>query len=150
MGLSSSPRIFTKVLKPVFAALRSQYGHNCSGYIDDSFYTKDTNETCQESTLHAVDLFTKLGFVGHPTKSSLIPSQKLEFLGFLLNSQSMTVSLIPKKIAKVITLCQKYLGNREFPIREIASLIGTLVGTFPGVDSDPLYYRSLVNDIEVV
>ena len=149
MGLSSSPRIFTKVLKPVFATLRSQYGHNCSGYIDDSFYTEDTNETCQASTLHAVELFTKLGFVVHPTKSSLNPSQELEFLGFLLNSQSMSVRLTPKKVVKVIALCQKYLCNREFTIREIASLIGTLVGTFPGVDFGPLYYRSLVNDKDV-
>ena len=113
------------------------------------FIPKTQNETCQESTLHAVELFTKLGFVVHPTKSSLIPNQELEFLGVLLNSQLMTVSLTPKKIAKVITLCQKYLGNCEYPIREIASLIGTLVGTFQGVDFGPLYYRSLVNDKEV-
>ena len=74
MGLTSSPRIFTKVLKPVFATLRSHYGHNCTGYIDDSFYTEETDESCQDSTLHAVELFTKLGFVVHPTKSSLVPT----------------------------------------------------------------------------
>ena len=38
MGLTSSPRIFTTVLKPVFSYLRSQFGHICLGYIDDSFY----------------------------------------------------------------------------------------------------------------
>ena len=38
MGLTSSPRIFTTVLKPVFSYLRSQFGHTCLGYIDDSFY----------------------------------------------------------------------------------------------------------------
>ena len=85
MGLTSSPRIFTKVLKPVFATLRSKYGHSCSAYIDDSFYTEDTFEVCQESTLHAVELFTNLGFVVHPTKSEFLPTQELEFLGFLLN-----------------------------------------------------------------
>ena len=39
MGLSSSPRISTKVLKPVFATLRCQFGYSCLGCIDDSFYT---------------------------------------------------------------------------------------------------------------
>ena len=29
MGLTSSPRIFTKILKPVFA----KFGHSCLGYI---------------------------------------------------------------------------------------------------------------------
>jgi hypothetical protein len=40
MGLTSSPRIFTKILKPVFATLRSRSGHCCLGYIDDSIYFK--------------------------------------------------------------------------------------------------------------
>ena len=146
MGLISSPRIFTKVLKPVFATLRSQYGHHCTGYIDDSFYTEDTDDHCQDSTLHAVELLTKLGFVVHPTKSSLIPTQELEFLGFLLNSISMTVCLTPKKISKLIAMCEKYSRLRAFTIREIASLIGTLVGTFPGVELGPLYYRNLEYD----
>ena len=74
IGLTSSPRIFTKVLKPVFATLRSRYGHNCTGYINDSFYTEDTDESCQDSTLHAVELSTKLGFIVHSIKSSLFPT----------------------------------------------------------------------------
>ena len=45
MGLSSSPRVFTKVMKPVFAYLRSQFGHTCLGYIDDSFYLEEATQT---------------------------------------------------------------------------------------------------------
>ena len=143
MGLTSSPRIFTKVLKPVFATLRSQYGHNCLGYIDDSFYTEDSAEDCREATLHATQLFTRLGFVIHPTKSVFHPAQCLEFLGFLLDSTSMTVRLTPKKADKIVVLCRKALRARELSIREVASLIGTLVSTFPGVEFGPLYYRHL-------
>ncbi|XP_068739556.1 uncharacterized protein [Montipora capricornis] len=143
MGLTSSPRIFTKVLKPVFATLRSQYGHNCLGYIDDSFYTEDSAEDCREATLHATQLFTRLGFVIHPTKSVFHPAQCLEFLGFLLDSTSMTVRLTPKKADKIVVLCRKALRAQELSIREVASLIGTLVSTFPGVEFGPLYYRQL-------
>ena len=50
MGLSSSPRIFTKVMKPVFANLRSKFGHTCLGYIDDSFYTEGSHEECLQAT----------------------------------------------------------------------------------------------------
>ena len=35
-GLSSAPRYFTKLLKPVYGTLRSQ-GHLNVGYIDDSY-----------------------------------------------------------------------------------------------------------------
>ena len=93
MGLSSSPRIFTKVLKPVFATLRCQFGYSCLRYIDDSFCTEDTFHRCQEATLHAVELFIKLGFVVHPTKSVFQPTQSLEFLGFVLDSILMRVTI---------------------------------------------------------
>ena len=61
MGLSSGPRILTKVLMLVFATLRCQFGYSCLGYIDDSFYPEDSLHRCQEATLHAVELFIKLG-----------------------------------------------------------------------------------------
>ena len=34
-GLTSAPRLFTKILKPVFAALHKE-GHDIMGYLDDS------------------------------------------------------------------------------------------------------------------
>jgi hypothetical protein len=43
-------------------------------------------------------------------------------------------------------MCHKYLKAKEFTIREVASLIGTLVSMFPGVEFGPLYYRSLEHD----
>lgn len=146
MGLTSSPRIFTKVLKPVFTTLRTHYGHNCLGYIDDSFYTEESENACREATLHAVQLFTRLGFVIHRTKSVFSPTQSLEFLGFQLSSMSMTVRLTNKKGVKIVDMCQKFLRGHEFSIREIASIIGTLVATFPGVEFGPLYYRNLEHE----
>ena len=75
MGLTSSPRIFTKILKPVFSHLRSQLGHTCLGYIDDSFYLEDSYLDCEEATLHAVQLFDSLGFKIYPEKSVIMPTQ---------------------------------------------------------------------------
>ena len=86
MGLTSSPRIFTKVLKPVLSYFRSQFGHTCLGYIDDSFYLEDGYTECEEATLHTIQLFVSLGFRIHPGKSVIIPTQILESLGFILNS----------------------------------------------------------------
>lgn len=108
MGLSSSPRIFTKILKPFFSALRSQFGHTCLGYIDDLFYLEDSYLECEEATLHAVQLFISLGFKIHPEKSVIIPTQVLEFLGFTLNSILMTVTLTGKKAENILQLCQKF------------------------------------------
>ena len=55
----------------------------------------------------------------------------------------MTVCLTPKKADKIVILCRKALRARELSIRAVATLIGTLVSTFPGVEFGPLYYRHL-------
>ena len=60
-GLSSAPRIFKKILKPVYAHLR-QLGHIACGYIDDSFIMSDTYINCLNSIRVTRDLFTSLGF----------------------------------------------------------------------------------------
>jgi hypothetical protein len=71
----------------------------------------------------------------------------LEFLGFLLNSVTMTVTLTPDKKAKRIRMCQKILRpNTLFTIRQVASLIGSLVSSFPGVEFGPLHYRHIEAD----
>ena len=146
MGLSSGARIFTKVLKPVFATLRCQFGYSCLRYIDDSFCTEDAFHRCQEATLHAVELFIKLGFVVHPTKSVFQPTPSLEFLGFVLDSILMRLTITEVKVDKILALCRPFLANRSFTIRHVASLIGTLVSTFPGVELGPLHYRCLGRD----
>ncbi|CAB4027193.1 Transposon Tf2-6 poly [Paramuricea clavata] len=133
-------------MKPVFATLRSRYGHCCLGYIDDSIYIADTVKLSEAATLNATQLITRLGFVVHPTKSIFEPTQLLEFLGFLLNSHTMTVTLTSKKVTKIVAACEHLLKQTSIIIRELASLIGTLVSTFPGVELGPLHYRTLEHD----
>ena len=89
--------------------------------------------TCQDVTFNATQPFIQLGLVPYPSKSVFQSTQILEFLGFLLNSVKMTVSLTKKKLAKVGS-CQTFLHYKQFSIRDLASLIGTLVYTFPGVE----------------
>ena len=147
MGLTSSPRIFTKALKPVFAYLRGQCGISCASYIDDSLYLGDTYETCIMNTLTAVQLFISLGFQVHPKKSMVVPTQKIEYLGFVVSSIDMTVRLTEEKVSAIIKRCRDFSRvNKEHSIREVASLVGTLISTFPGVQYGPLHYRSLDRD----
>ena len=72
-------------MKPIFAYLRSQWGHSCFGYIDDSINIEETAKLVDQAIFHATQLFTSLGFVPHPEKSVFEPTQILEFLGFLLS-----------------------------------------------------------------
>ena len=55
-GLSSTPRIFKKILKPVYGHLRS-YGHTCMGHIDDSLLIGQTFYSCQRNVLFCFVFF---------------------------------------------------------------------------------------------
>ena len=141
-GLACAPRLFTKILKPVYATLR-QKGHLNVGYIDDSYLQGDTREDCQANVTDTCDLFSRLGFVIHPLKSVLVPTQSLIFLGFILNSVNMTVKLTPGKIEHIKAKCGSLLRNKSCSIHDLAEVIGLMVSSFPGVLFGPLFYRNL-------
>ena len=98
IGLAFCPRKFTKLLKPIYFVLRRQ-GHISSPYIDDSYLQGSDYEDCVANIIATIHMFISLGFIIHPTKSILIPTQKLVFLGFVLDSVLMRVSALPQKRA---------------------------------------------------
>lgn len=59
-GLSPAPRIFTKLLKPVYSTLR-QKGHLNVGYIDDSYLQGRDTKECPLNISDTQTLFTSLG-----------------------------------------------------------------------------------------
>ena len=141
-GLACAPRLFTKILKPVYSHIRSM-GHICMGHIDDSFLLGYDYTACKRNVQDTVDAFQKLGFVINPEKSVFIPTQEIEFLGFLLNSILMTIRLPPTKAAHVRRTCQNLLLKTEMTIRETAQVIGLIVSSLPAVQFGELYHRNL-------
>ena len=141
-GLSTGPRDFTQVVKTLFRILREK-GYLNTFYLDDSFLTHDTFSGCLQNVLDTVELSRSAGFVVHPIKSVLIPTRELVFLGFVLNSVSMTVRLTTEKVTAITGLITNLLAKHCFVIQEIAELIGKLVATFPAVPMGKLYYRQL-------
>ena len=107
MGLTSSHRIYTKVMKLVFSTLRNK-GYLSSSYIDDSYLQGQNYTECVSNIRDTLSMMLKLGFTIHPEKSLFIPTQTLEFLGFILNSINMTVSLATEKAQ--IMIKKKYIA----------------------------------------
>ncbi|KAK3106325.1 hypothetical protein FSP39_017740 [Pinctada imbricata] len=142
MGLTSSPRVFTKLLKPVFAMLR-QNGFNSVIYIDDTCLHGRTYEECNNNILNTVTMLDNLGFTVHPEKSVLKPVQEISFLGFLLDSTKMIVKLLPEKKQELKQECLNFMKKREATIRQLAQLIGKMVAAGPGVTYASLYFKPL-------
>lgn len=95
-GLASAPRVFTKIMKPVFAYLRQQ-GISSFYYIDDSLIEADDFKTCKTNAYVLVDLLRNLGFSVIMEKSVLIPSTKNCYLGHIIDSVEFKVYLLMKK-----------------------------------------------------
>ena len=144
-GLSSAPRVFTKILKPFYSHLRS-IGHMCMGHIDDSLLVAYSLGSCRKNIYDTVNLFTLLGLIIHRVKSVLEPTQTIQFLGFVINSVAMTVKLPPSKAAKVKSACQNLVLNCNPTIREVAQVIGLIVSSFPAVQYSQLHYRTLESE----
>ena len=144
-GLSCAPRKFTKLLKPALSDLHLR-GHISSAYIDDMYLQGQTYKGCVHNVIDSVTRIDSLCLVAHPEKSVFNPSQQLEFLGFILNSVSMTIRLTPEKAAGYKTACQALLTNPSPTTRKLARVVGKIVSSFPGVMYGPLYYRFLERD----
>jgi len=144
-GLSLCPRKFTKLLKPLFAHLR-QNGHLVTSYIDDNYIQGNTYHECAHSVLDTITMYSKLGFYIHPEKSHLNPAQEITYLGFQLNSITMSIKLTTEKASKIKLECESALQMRRITIRQVARILGLLVSCFPGVMWGPLHYRQLESD----
>ena len=132
-------------MKQVFATVR-QLGHLSSGYIDDSWLMGPVWDDCAKNVVDTVKLLDTLGFVVHPEKSVFIPTQKLIFLGFILDSVSIMVYLTPEKALKLKQAATGLFHCINPTIREVAKVLGLIVSSFPGVAYGPLHKRYLERD----
>ena len=93
-----------------------------------------------------MNLFGKLGFLPHPEKSVFEPTRKITFLGFVINSLIMRITLTPEKTLKVYMACIKLSAMAEHSILELSQVIGLLVASLPAVQYGQLHYRHLEID----
>ena len=141
-GLSSAPRIFTKLLKPIFSFLRAN-GYCSVYYLDDSLLTSNNYGSCLENVEETVSVLKKSGFVINYEKSSLTPSKEIRFLALLINSERMDVALPNDRIQKIVDLGLVLLRDFLPSIRSLASFIGMVIAAFPAVKYGQLYYREM-------
>lgn len=144
-GLSSAPYVFTKLLKPVVGFLRER-GIRLVIYLDDLICFGSSYNECSNNAKIVKNLLTCLGFVINYEKSSLIPTKITEFLGFKINSNSMTLSPTDLKREKVLLLVNKFLKLQVCTIREFAKMLGTLVSICMAISYGFVYTKNLERD----
>ncbi|KAN0001096.1 hypothetical protein ACTFIZ_002305 [Dictyostelium cf. discoideum] len=141
-GYKLSPWVFTQVLKVVARYLRI-HGIRCIFYLDDILIISSSRSQSVQDVKFVVNLFIRLGFIINQRKSILIPTQEIEFLGFVINSVDMTLNVSPSRLLKIKNTAIS-LSNRpqKYSLRLIASLIGQIrsINLTTGAVNHKLYH----------
>ena len=143
--LASAPRVFTKLMKPVVGLLR-QLGIILRVYLDNMFIMAQFQDIALQHASTALDLLQGLGFMINFLKSVLVPSTKMEFLGFVVDSITLSLALPRDKIKNVRKECQTLLDSLLVTVRQLAKLLGHLTSTIQAVFPGPLHLRHLQNE----
>jgi len=141
-GLSSAPRVFTKIMRPVVGHLRGK-GNVSVQYLDDILLLGKNPKDCAKNIKVTSEFLIWLGFLINNEKSMLEPSVEIKYLGFNFNTSTMTLSLPANKATKIIQLCKEILSKLQYKVIEAAKLIGHLVAASPAVPYSILYTRQL-------
>ena len=143
-GLASAPRVFTKIMKPVIGMLRKM-GVRLIVYLDDILIMAESKQLATQHAQLVASTLKNLGFVVNYEKSVLTPSLQMEFLGLLVDSETLTLALPREKLRKIQRECQKALTVPSLTLRKLASLIGLLNSSIQAVFPAPLHYHHLQN-----
>ena len=136
------PRWFTKILKPPLAELK-ELKHDISAYIDDMYLQVNTKTKCVSNIVATITKLRSLGFTIHAGKSNLIPTQKLDILGFIIDSVAMTVSLKETKKKDLSNLISKTSTKTYVKLRKLSQVIRKIVAALPGSVYGALYYQHI-------
>ena len=103
-GYVDAMRIFNKIFKLPFCWLREQ-GFASVVYADDTLLAGETYQEFCDNVYATMSLLQSIGFTIHPIKSSFVPSQEIIFLGFVINTQHMTITLTNEKSMNMQKSC---------------------------------------------
>ena len=142
-GLSLAPRVFTRILRPVVAHLRSK-GVCVVIYLDDLLLMHHQRDTLLEIFQDVLHLLSSLGFLVKLEKCSPVPTRRLVFLGAVIDTTLISIALPEEQILRLQSECRTMLASQTTTLGALSSLLGRMShAARTGVWIAPLHYRAL-------
>ena len=113
-GLSTAPRVFTRITRVILAYLRSK-GRTIFAYLDDWLLLANSKEESIQFTSEVVSLLSSLGWVINHQKSALIPAQRVTYLGADLDLEKGFAFPSETRIDSIVSLASQI--SRQHPLR---------------------------------
>ena len=140
-GLSTAPQVFTRVMAPVSAFLH-QAGIRLRRYLDDWLIQASSREQVLLALESVLQLCQQLGIVVNWEKSHLIPSQRVEYLGVLFDSDFQGFAC-PKESVEASLNWRRVLVLRAAASLCLAGAWGVLASLIQLIPGGRLRMRSL-------
>jgi hypothetical protein len=130
MGCAESPRIFSKVVRAVIYRARA-LGINVFSYLDDTLTFDLSYAVAKSKSYQFADLLTSVGFLLHKDKSVRDPTQRILFLGFIIDSTTMRLEVPHDKFLAIQDLVRTALEvideQTTTSLRFLARVVGKLI-----------------------
>ena len=128
-GLSTAPYIFTKMLKPIEKHWRYQ-GIKMAILSDDGWATEDQYQKAKIQAHKVRNDLLSAGFIPNSEKSVWSPTQLIEWLGILWNSKDGTVSIVQRRLDKIMCAINHIIEvGYVISARELTSFVGQIIST---------------------
>ena len=124
-GLTTAPKVFTRIMAPVSAILH-RHGVRMLRYLDDWLILASSKIACLQSRDRLLSVCTELGIQVNLTKSSLVPSQSIVYLGMEIHSLPFIARPTPARANNLIRLIEEFLSTPSPPACLWRRLLGHL------------------------
>ena len=124
-GLTTAPQVFTRIMAPVSAILH-KYGVRMLRYLDDWLILASSELSCLQSRDRLLTVCTELGIQVNLTKSSLVPTQSLVYLGMEIRSLPFIARPTPARVSNLLRLMEEFLSTPSPPAFLWRRLLGHL------------------------
>ena len=123
-------------------------GYNLFNYVDD-FLGLEYYSKVHQAHAALKRLLENVG-VGRSESKAVSPTQKIEFIGNLLNTIDMTIGVIPSRVAQLMGELESWRTKATTTRRQLELLIGKLQFISNCVRPGRLFISCLLSEMKVM
>ena len=124
-GLIITPRTFTKLSAVLLAQLR-EMEILCFIYLDNWLVAAMSQEESVAHTEIVQRVLTNAGILSNQGKSTQVPTQSIECLGWTWDTCSLQLIFPAEKVKSLVGRVKSFLGGEFFTCRSLENLVGYL------------------------
>ena len=133
-GITTAPRVFTKMMAPAAEYIRKEMGLYNTPYLDD-FLMKDKERSfLVAKSQEAINFMLDIGLVINWEKSEIVPSQDRVHVGARFRTSEGMVMLPKERVLKVINLVETIQRACQVSARDFLRMLGLLNSCIYQVD----------------